>query len=476
MKKHISTIASCLLVLTLLVGVVQVSAANETQGPALPPVLVAGNTYTVPAYEGTAYVNGEEAGATFVAEGSAVTISYKSGDEVLFTASVPVIDTDSSANHTAYFYDPSGKLKAEETADYMVLSAASDAQAVFANGISAATVTLNLEFDYKKADFGSFVVKLTDALDANVSLTFHIDHMNETITYGNETVTLPMSGSMVMLKYTNSSRLLQETSGETALFTPETDDLGAPFDGFSGGVYLTLGFENVTGKAAVNLKRLQNQPLGHRDTFIPDATEPQIVLDGNIASNLGKGAMLQIPGFTAYDIFSPIAEKLVKVLSPAGEELFCGSIEDYSPIEITENGKYSVVFCATDTHGNKTEVSKSVFVNDDVAPELTVSPMEKTEFALGDTVTIPGYTARDNLDVCYVDVILILPDSQMYMLSHDDNGTVTYTIKNTDVFRSSFGVSDTSFRATQRGTYTLRFVAYDNIYNRTVVEVPFTVK
>lgn len=45
-----------------------------------------------------------------------------------------------------------------------------------------------------------------------------------------------------------------------------------------------------------------------------------------------------------------------------------------------------------------------------------------------------------------------------------------------DLNHASFGVSDTEFRAEQTGEYTFRFVAYDDLYNRTVVEVPFTVK
>ena len=122
------------------------------------------------------------------------------------------------------------------------------------------------------------------------------------------------------------------------------------------------------------------------------------------------------------------------------------------------------------------ELTRTVFVNDDVAPELNVSELKKTSYKQGDAVELPSYTASDNLGVCTVDVILILPNSELRLLSHDENGSVTYYTKNTDLYLSSFGVSDTSFCAEQTGRYVLRFVAYDDIYNRTVVELPFDVK
>lgn len=398
---------------------------------------------------------------------------------MLFGAmAVSAVDEDVAGelDHAALFIDESGKMTAEETADYIVLSAGSDAEAIFANVLSAGAFVLNLEFDYKAADYSAFIIKLTDAENPDISLTFAVDPMEETITYGEETLELSMSGGMLMLKYADAAQLLQDTSSDTSLFTITADDQGNPFDGFSGGVYMTLGFRDVTGKCAVNLKKLQNQALGHRDEYVADQTEPQIVLSGSLNAKQRKGAQLQIPDFEAYDVYSEVTSKTIKVVSPGGQELFSGKFADYSPVDITENGKYDVIYQAEDAYGNVASVTKSVFSNDDVAPELTVSDLEKSEYKLGDTVTIPAYTASDNLDVCFVDVILVLPDSQMYLLKHDDNGSVTSYIKNTDLLRASFGVSDTSFKAEKTGTYMFRFVAYDDIYNRTVIEVPFQVK
>ena len=111
-----------------------------------------------------------------------------------------------------------------------------------------------------------------------------------------------------------------------------------------------------------------------------------------------------------------------------------------------------------------------------MAPELTVSPMAKTEYKLGAEISIPSYTVTDNQNSTKVDVILLLPNSERAFLLHDDNGNVTSYICNKDIYPASFGVSDNSFHAEQTGNYILRFVAYDDMYNRTVVELPFTVR
>ena len=185
---------------------------------------------------------------------------------------------------------------------------------------------------------------------------------------------------------------------------------------------------------------------------------------------------LVIPDFEAYDVYRDIAAKSVSVQSPSGTELFSGSVSDYTPIKIDETGKYRIVYRAEDSNGNKGELVRQVAINDSTPPTLEVSSMKKDTYSLNATVEIPSYTASDNLGQCIVDVFLILPNGEMKLLSHDDNGQIAYYIKNVDLNNASFGVSDTEFRAEQTGEYTFRFVAYDDLYNRMVVEVPFSVK
>lgn len=479
MKKRLIVLLACVLVLSTLTGTAFNASAKEVPTVTLPPVLIKGFTYSLPDLqegEGQAYVNGEVCGDSFVADGAEVLVEYKDGDNTLVARTIPVVDTQDATDHSAYFYDSTGVVKAEETADHIALSFAGDGQILFANELGSYGLSLNMEFVGGATNFGAFTLTLTDAENENVSLTVAVDPAAGTITYGEETVEVGISAGMLMLKYKNTSCTMEDASDSTKLFTFTVDDNGDEFAGFSGGVYMTLGFKDVTGSSQVNLKRLVNQPLGHRDTHVADQTEPYVNLASKLESKQHLDEELMIPDFEAYDVFSQIIAKNVSVQSPSGVELFSGNVSDYTPCKIDSIGRYRVIYKAEDSFGNKTELVKQVYVNDEVAPVLDVTAMEKTEYALGDTVSIPAYTASDNMDQCAVDVILILPNSEIRLLTHDVNGSVTSYITNTDLYYASFGVSDTTFRAEQSGKYVIRFVAYDDVYNRTVVTVPFNVK
>lgn len=106
---------------------------------------------------------------------------------------------------------------------------------------------------------------------------------------------------------------------------------------------------------------------------------------------------------------------------------------------------------------------------------ITVSPLSQSEYHKGDAVQIPSYTVEGVSDYT-VDVLLLTPNAEIFFLSHEKDGSVTSFSNNTNLYRSSFCVSDTAFRAEMKGEYTLRYVVYDAAYNRTVTEVSFTVE
>ena len=88
---------------------------------------------------------------------------------------------------------------------------------------------------------------------------------------------------------------------------------------------------------------------------------------------------------------------------------------------------------------------------------------------------IPSYTASDDSGKYFVDVILVMPTNEARILTHDENGEITYALTNREYYNSSFIVDETSFRAELKGRYRLRFVAYDEEFNKTVVEYTFYV-
>lgn len=470
-QKIITTLLSLLMLCSFAVVHVDAQEAEKTT----PPALAAGFSYSAAelGYGGgdIVSVNGETC-STAVADGTSMEVGIRLQDGSVKTVSYPVVDCTA---RSALFYSRDRSVKTVETEEGMILSATKDGSATFLRPLSAAALVMNLEFQNAEK-LGALTLTLTDAANSEVSLTLKLNPEDRSATFGSQRTEGVVSDSMVLLKYNNYSRRFQDTSTDSTLFTCESDDLGNAFDGFSGGVYLTVGFENTKGNGAVCFKRLMNQPLGTRDGEAKDQTEPVISLTSQLVTSQRVGDTFILPSYAVYDVFSEIAESSVSVQSPSGKTLYQGDGEGFQPFAIDEYGKYKITIRASDTAANSTEFTRTVNVGDDVAPELTVSPLVKTEYKPGAEISIPSYTVTDNQNFANVDVILLLPNSERAFLLHDDNGNVTSYICNRDVYPASFGVSDNSFHAEQMGNYILRFIAYDDMYNRTVVELPFTVR
>jgi hypothetical protein len=115
-------------------------------------------------------------------------------------------------------------------------------------------------------------------------------------------------------------------------------------------------------------------------------------------------------------------------------------------------------------------------VYDETAPKLTITDSLKDEYKVGDKVAIPVYSAKDNGENCYIQVELILPNNELRLLHYNENGTLT-SLLNADstLYNSSFKVDDNTFVVETAGTYTLRFLAYDEYYNTVSYEMSFNV-
>lgn len=476
MKKRISLILACLIVLSLSATVIADNArstAELAESVSLPAALVKGDTYTlsVPETDSGALnvtVNGQSYSGSFVAEGNEAVIAYTTADGgEVGTYTLPVIDTQESADQAAYFYDPSGTVSGTKNENDLTLSFSKDAQTSFIKKLSSEDLGIYLSMDEAAANYEKLSIKLTDGEDATVSLTFVLDMAAKTVSLGNVTAQLEEWGDALKLRYKNGSGKLMLDDAD--LIACENDDSGNAFHGFSGGVYLTLGFEGVSGKSSVRLTRVGNQALGHKNSTTPDMAEPVLALTSALYTTQYMGEEFDIPTYEIYDVLSQVVESSVSVEAPDGQVY-------NEAFTISQYGKYKVTFIAKDSYGNTMKSVKMIFVNDDIAPELTVSAMEKTSCKLGDAVPVPAYTVSDNLDAAVVDVILILPDYQIRVLTHDEAGEITYCLTDTTMYSQSFCKDNTSFIAEQSGTYTIRYVAYDDQYNRSVQELTFTVE
>lgn len=462
MKKKISIVLVFLLIMSLCLMAASADQ-NASDRISLPAALVKGHSYDLQFADLNLTVNGQNVADSFVADGTEATLVYTDASgAVAGTYTLPVIDTNNSLDHCAYFFDPSGKVTVAENKDDIALSFSQDSEISFIKLLSADEFAIQLS--QQQTSFEAVTLKLTDEKDKTVSVTFEIQVADNVVIVNGEQASL---GENLRLKYRDISRTVTDYNDQE-LLACTTDDNGQPFQGFSGGVYLTIGFKNVTGSSTLCINRLNNQAMGHKDSADADFSEPQISITSALNSRQKMGETFVIPGIAAYDVFSDITEKSITVEAPDGTVYT-------EPFTITQYGRYKLLLTAKDSCGNKCKVNRVVFVNDDVAPTLTVNALAKTSYTLGETVTVPTYTATDNMNSRRVDVILILPNAEVRLLTSDQDGEITYALANATLYNSSFRVDNTSFRTEQKGTYTLRYVVNDEQYNRAVQELTFTV-
>lgn len=476
MKKRICLILACLIILSLSATVIADNAKTTAELAAsisLPAALIKGDTYELPVPETDAgamsvTVNGEGYNGSFVADGAQVTVAYATADgTAVGEYTLPVVDTNGYLDQNKYFYDAAGSIAAVKNENDVELSFSKDGQTSFIKELSSQDVPVYLSFVEGKSNFKTVAVKLTDAADARVSVTFQVNPAEKTVSFGSTSVQLEQLEEVLKLRYKNSSAKL--FLDEQELLTFDKDDNGEPFIGFAGGVYLSVGFEEVSGSSTVCVTRVSNQALGHKNNTKADMTEPSLAITSPLMTTQYMGEEFNIPAYEIYDVLSPVAESSVTVEAPDGKTYT-------EPFTISQYGKYKLTFRAVDGFGNTMKTVKMIFVNDDIAPELTVAAMEKTTYKKGDAVTVPGYTVSDNLDAAMVDVILLLPNYEIRVLTHDAAGEITYCLSDATMYSGSFIRDNSSFIAEQTGTYIIRYVAYDDQYNRTVQELTFNVE
>ena len=468
MKKHISLLLVFLLALCFCLPAMVGAEKDVTNSISLPPALIKGHSYDLQIADCQLFVNGQPDGI-FVARGDQMEIAYtdNAGNSIA-SYILPVVDTRDSADHCAYFYNVSGAAAKAENENNISLSFSKDSTVAFLSQLNAQDLAMYFSVPEGKLQFQTLKLTLISTENAQLKLTFTVDTAAKTVSLGRQSAQLKDLHDIVQLRYKDSAQKLMLGNDET-LFTCEKDDNGQSFSGFGGGVYLTMEFSGVTGASAVDMNRVGNHPLGHKNSTSPDMTEPTVLFTSAVPSTMYMGDTFRIPQVKAFDVLSPVEECAVKVEAPDGTV----QVTDFT---IDQYGKYKMTTIAKDACGNQAKAVRIIYVNDDVAPELTVSPLEKTSYKVGDAVKLPSYTVSDNLDVYNVDVILLLPNAEIRMLTHDAAGEITYCLTDSSLYNAGFICDNSSFKAEQTGKYTLRYVAYDDQYNRVVTELSFEVQ
>lgn len=499
-------------------GVVTVNAeATEkptfVEAPFFDKVLIKGFRYTltqplvievdgdkVVSLPSTVYINGEAVtGDSFVADGETVEIKYVaegvSGVSEL-AISRTVVDTEQGKYQSRYF-QAEGDMQAIDAKDYVELAFTGASSVEFIKELY--TRGFSFEFSYEKeveseedvpptkvntANFNSMTVILTDATNRGLSVvlnfTYDIAENAWMLQVNGKGSKVAFATGKAAFKFTYSYENLgiMDNSGILAAKIKEYTN-GEPFNGFSQSVYFRLAFDGVTEASSIRLTKLCNQVLGHKKSdieYAKDDIRPVIFLNEEFQIRQQLGSEAKIPTATAYDVLGQISSLTVTVKNAAGNTLVSGSATESVKLTLSEAGTYEVFYKAVDSNGKSTEISYILYVYDETAPTLTVNGSLRSEYKIGDKISIPTYSATDNNGNYYVQVELILPNNEVRLLQYNENGVVTSLLsKDNELYNNSFKADDNTFIVEEAGEYILRFVAYDEYYNCIIKQIIFKV-
>lgn len=432
------------------------------------------------------YVNGTLVEGAFTADGETTTIRYVAEGttgSAVWEDTISIVDADEGKYKSKYFYT-GDDLQISDEKTCLEFKFSDNAKATFINTLSTQNLSASFLYEVDKANFTEMILTLTDAMDENLSVKFHF-YYDQTanqwfMQLGGDVVRSAYAASKGILSFTYSAKnhTVIDTNGEEIIVITKYDN-GEDFQGFSDWVYLDVEFAGVSGEASMSLSQLCNQSMGYNKSSIEkalDETKPIIALDEAFLLRQKLGSKANIPTAKAFDVLGQIAEFTV-TLKMGGTTLVSGPADQPLDFVLDKAGSYEVTYLAKDTHGNTMSLPYMILVSDETAPTLTVANSLKSTYKVGEAVTIPTYSATDNGENCTIQVMVMLPDSEMRLLHYVKNGVVTSLLsKDHNIYDSHFKANDNAFITEKKGRYVLRVLAYDEYYNYTVKEYEFWVK
>ncbi|MBO5713168.1 MAG: hypothetical protein J6R88_03110, partial [Clostridia bacterium] len=272
----------------------------------------------------------------------------------------------------------------------------------------ANSFSLGLSTSKSSARFEKITINLRDSVNINQVLSLVVtakDKNNLLIStmQGDEGVVAgkianAIEESLVTLRYKDGQILDEKLN---VLFGVTKYDNGDEFNGFdSNKVYVSVTFNEMLDDAkepsVVKFKNFYS--VTKYEEGKKDASSPTIKLDGHISQYSYYLDTVVIPTAKAYDLCSPYCDVTVSVTDPDGEFVIGNASADkeYS-FTFTKYGTYVV------TYTSKNELNKSrnsitnINVLDKDAPVIEINGQIKTNYKVGEVLTLPTYSVTDNV-------------------------------------------------------------------------------
>lgn len=490
----------------------QISSPKFLSAPSFPDTLIQGLSYPLP-MPNSVYPDGletKEGKATIKIDGREVTsdtytptmagkhtidfIPGKQKEEkgkVSFSFEVRNAASEDSLDKKAYFTGATG----QDHASGMLFSVSDDKPIHFLSPLSSQSPSFYFALSKKEMDSSSgFYLTLADALGLGKTLTIRIttengkhvlyypgvkngftfDTTNSKINADNDAYSIPLS-------YDTYRQGFLDGTGMSLGKAVQFDD-GSAFTGFSDTVYLSFGIRSPKTSVPFSLYRINNQIFSSSSKG--DTAGPQIILDKDFDTIQELGSTFLVSKAKAVDVLSGIdaSQFVVSLKDPSGKDLLKNedASKDHS-ITLSTPGAYSLTYSAVDKADIFARLTRSILVQDKIAPTVEIKEEPKKEYTLGDTLTIPEYDFSANGKNVKLDVYLILPNNFAAILVHEEKNIVPSLDKkvsylDTEHYSASFVVDENTVRLNQTGNYRLRFHIRDSYSNSTIKDYAFVVK
>lgn len=417
---------------------------------------------------GTKILNGTSFTPSVANNLDLVTVKYYIGDnELIYQIPCVKAYADGKFSKADYFI-ADDSIQVAATAAHIAFTTAQDgASFEFANALIASGVKIAFDIDPVKNAFETVSLYLTDSAnpEQKIKVSFTKNNSDRTKSYltvnDGDAYNVAMSFygeaiSSFSFVYSDSAKTISDGISNNIVIGKYLN--GETFDGFSSGkVYLEMVFEGVTGESVIKLKNINDTPMNSKTT---NTSFPAFAVNGAYGGGHEVGEIVEIPEVIAMSVFNPSVKLSFSVLNPNGE--YVTTTDGTLLKDITENrdyyilvntyGSYEVRYTAVDSLGKENSFSYTITVEDEIVPVFDSVKIQTTA-KVGDTITVPAMTANDA-----------------------DSETTVACYYITPAWDMTYIKAGASFTITQKGIYTVRYMAFDASGNIALRDYTITVE
>ena len=353
-----------------------------------------------------------------------------------------------------------GFYKADATEDALVFSTSGNAEASYANKISANGFEIDFGFgENDSAECVELTLQSYDDPDVSISIAFYKGKQSEgtgKIVLNGKTekaFTFTKNKKLKVSFNAMSKQLLGED--KTMLFNINEDINGEVFNGFTGGfIKAKLAVKGNYGSCDLKIYKINTQQLTNASK---EGVSPALYRE-DAAIEYNVGDIITLPTAYAVDVVDPCATLTVtvKLGSKIIEDVNGEPIKDKSgevSFVAKEAGVYSLRYTVNDSSNNSNTLGRSVYVSDNQAPTLEIKGDIDGQVKVGKTLKIPELKVSDNngsMDTSLL-VCIVRPDGHTVTLGTNmQRGLVV-----------SDTVTNASYKFTHTGKHYLRIIATD---------------